>query len=134
MRRKLVASVVVACMVLCSACGNTGSVEKGEQETSVAEQEAAESDSVETAEDSAVGDVSFPLKESIKLSVFIPQNSDVVDLKDNLVFQELQEATNIDFDLNAVPGQDAGEKLNLLLASGEYPEVIIGNKLKCSGS
>lgn len=129
MRRKLVASVVVACMVLCSACGNTGSVEKGEQETSVAEQEAAESDSVETAEDSAVGDVSFPLKESIKLSVFIPQNSDVVDLKDNLVFQELQEATNIDFDLNAVPGQDAGEKLNLLLASGEYPEVIMGTSL-----
>lgn len=74
-------------------------------------------------------DVIFPLKESVKLSVFIPQGSDVVDIPDNVVFQDLQKATNIEFDLTIVPGVDAGDKLNMLLTSGEYPDVIMGSAL-----
>jgi putative aldouronate transport system substrate-binding protein len=74
-------------------------------------------------------DYSFPLKEPVKLSVFIPQGSDAVNIPDTVVFQELQKATNIEFDLTMVPSVDAGEKLNMLLASGEYPDVIMGSYL-----
>ena len=132
MRRKgLLAGMIAACMVLGCACDNGGGAAKEQgsrTEQEKPEQDGTESESPEAAKGDSK-DVSFPLKESVKLSVFIPQNSDVVDLKDNVVFQDLQAATNIDFDLTAVPGQDASEKLNLLLASGEYPEVIMGTAL-----
>ncbi len=132
MRRKgLLAGMIAACMVLGCACGNGGGAAKEQgsrMEQEKPEQDGTESESPEAAKGNSE-DVSLPLKESVKLSVFIPQNSDVVDLKDNVVFQDLQAATNIEFDLTAVPGQDASEKLNLLLASGEYPEVIMGTAL-----
>ena len=68
----------------------------------------------------------FPLKESISMTILMPQQSDVVDLKDNVVFQLLKEYTNIDINLVTVPSEDGKEKLNLLLNSGDYPEVIMG--------
>ncbi len=64
--------------------------------------------------------------EKVKLSVFIPQGSDVVDIHENQVFLDLQEATGYEFELILVPSDDASEKLNLLLASGDYPDVIMG--------
>lgn len=74
-------------------------------------------------------EVSFPLKESVKLSVFIQQGSDIVNLEDNVVFRELKKATNIEFELIKVPSEDAAEKLNLMLVSGEYPDIIMGSTL-----
>ena len=68
----------------------------------------------------------FPLKESVSMTILMPQQSDVVDLQDNVVFQLLKEYTNIDINLITVPSQDGKEKLNLLLNSGDYPEVIMG--------
>ena len=65
--------------------------------------------------------------EKVKLSVFIPQGSDVVDINENQVFLDLKQATGYDIDLILVPSDDATEKLNLLLASGEYPDVIMGS-------
>lgn len=133
-KKSLLAVLLVACMAISTACGgDAGSVESDAQskEEKQSEQSAQpeQSDSGEADAGEAAADVSFPLKESVKLSVFVSQNSDVVDLKDNLVYQKLQEATNIDFELNAVPAQDASEKLNLLLAGGDYPEVIMGTSL-----
>ena len=68
----------------------------------------------------------FPLAEPVSMTIIMPQQSDVVDLKDNVVFNLLKEYTNIDIDLVTVPSQDGKEKLNLLLNSGDYPEVIMG--------
>ena len=72
----------------------------------------------------------FPLSEPITMTILMPQQSDVVDLKDNVVFQLLKEYTNIDINLITVPSEDGKEKLNLLLNSGDYPEVIMGIGLK----
>ena len=68
----------------------------------------------------------FPLAEPVSMTILMPQQSDVVDLKDNVVFQLLKEYTNIDINLVTVPSEDGKEKLNLLLNSGDYPEVIMG--------
>jgi putative aldouronate transport system substrate-binding protein len=124
--KKAVAVLLAAVMVFSlSACGNsTKSSEDTGSTTSVTTEQPTEDKGEADA-----ADVSFPLKEQVKLSVFMMQNSDVCDINENVVFKELEKATNIDFDLTLVPGQDANEKLNLLLASGEYPEVIMGPSL-----
>ncbi|WFR58575.1 extracellular solute-binding protein [Anaerocolumna sp. AGMB13025] len=118
--KKAVAVIISAVMVFSlSACGNSN-------KTSDNSNTAVSNPKTETQQ---AADVSFPLKEPVKLTVFMAQNSDVCDIKDNVVFQELQKATNIEFELITAPGQDAPEKLNLLLASGEYPDVIMGPSL-----
>ncbi len=115
------AAAIVLCVALAlsmAACGSSGKVEND-----------ADVPGTESGQGQAEVDVTFPLKEPVKLSVFIPQGSDVCDIPENIVFQELQKASNIEFDLHIVPSVDAGEKLNMLLASGEYPEVIMGSTL-----
>lgn len=124
--KKGVAVLLSAMMVFSlGACGNG---DKAAADNVTANSASAGSEAV-SSEAQQAEDVSFPLKEPVKLTVFMAQNSDVVNLKDNVVFQDLVEATNIDFDLVTAPGQDAAEKLNLLLASGEYPDVIMGPSL-----
>ena len=116
-KKSMAVILTVALVLSLSACGNSSKPSNsGNMAVTDTPQKAAE-------------DVSFPLKESVKLSVFMSQNSEVVDLKNNVVYQELVKATNIEFDLITAPGQDVTEKLNLLLASGEYPEVIMGPTL-----
>ena len=82
MRRKgLLEGMSAACMVLGCACDNGGGAAKEQgsrTEQEKPEQDGTESESPEAAKGDSK-DVSFPLKESVKLSVFMPQNSDVVD-------------------------------------------------------
>ena len=120
--KKVVAVVLSVVMVFSlSACGKSDKPTKDVNDTTAnVTQDQGEIDT---------SAVSFPLKESVKLSVFMVQNSDVSDINENAVFKDLEKATNIDFELTLVSGQDAPEKLNLLLVSGEYPDVIMGPAL-----
>lgn len=124
--KKMLALLLAVAMVLSvCACGNAEQVEgTGQPEAESKETGDPQAGGNETAED-----VSFPLKEPVTIKIFMPQNSDVVDLKENVVYQDLLEYTNIDIDLVTAPGADAGEKLNLLLAGGDYPDVIMGVSL-----
>lgn len=65
-------------------------------------------------------------EENIELDVFIVQLPQICDLNENQVTIQLQEETNVTLNLNMVPSDTAKEKLNMLLMSGEYPDVIIG--------
>ena len=71
----------------------------------------------------------FPLEEQVTISAFIVQLPGVVELPECTVLQDLEEKTNIKLDLTIVPQDGAKEKLNLLLAGGDYPELIIGTDL-----
>lgn len=127
--KKFLAVVLSVVMVFSlSACGKSdkSSNDNNDATAEVTQQPTTEDNGETTSDTSAV---SFPLKESVKLSVFIAQNSDVSDINENAVFKDLEKATNIDFKLTLVPNQDAAEKLNLLLVSGEYPDVIMGPTL-----
>ena len=69
----------------------------------------------------------FPIvSEPITIKAFICPNSAVKDYNDNEYTRWLTELTNISLELDIPPVPDAQQKLNLMLASGDLPEVIIG--------
>lgn len=71
----------------------------------------------------------FPIvKEKTNLSVFIQQLSfHLTDITTNEFTKELEEKTNVHLDMNVVPADSYQEKLNMVLAGGDYPEVIMSS-------
>lgn len=69
----------------------------------------------------------FPIvSEPLTIKAFICPNSAVKDYNDNEYTRWLTGLTNITLELDIPPVADAQQKLNLMLASGDLPEVIIG--------
>jgi len=69
----------------------------------------------------------FPIvSEPLTIKAFICPSSAVKDYNDNDYTRWLTELTNISLELDIPPVADAQQKLNLMLASGDLPEVIIG--------
>ncbi len=72
----------------------------------------------------------LPISEEMtELSVFIVQLSSVAELTEHSVILELEEATNVKLNMTLVPQDGAKEKLNLTLAGGEYPDIIVGDQI-----
>ena len=69
----------------------------------------------------------FPIvEEKMTITAFISAGSFVDDYQDNDFTRYIEEKTNIHLELDA-PATEATQKRNLLLASGDYPEVFIAN-------
>ena len=62
--------------------------------------------------------------EDNEYSVFAILNGEY-DLADNLTMQTTLEKAGLKFDFTSVMGADLAEKRNLLLASGDYPEIFM---------
>lgn len=78
----------------------------------------------DTGESQASGDaITFPLAETKEYSVFAILNQEY-DLQDNISMQTVTEAANLKFNFQSVMGADLKEKRNLVLASGEYPDMF----------
>ena len=69
----------------------------------------------------------FPIvDEKVTMTAFIPTSSLVDDWQDNDFVRYLEEKTNVFLELETAPdGAEAMQKRNLLLASGDYPEIFI---------
>ena len=73
----------------------------------------------------------FPIvSEPITIKAFICGNTAVKDYVDNEYTRWLENLTNIKLDMDIPPVADAQQKLNLMLASGDLPEVIIGCNIR----
>ena len=69
----------------------------------------------------------FPIvKEKISLSIFIflHPDSKVTDYDDNEFTKWLEEKTNIDLEFEAPAMDDANTRIQLLLTTGEYPDIL----------
>jgi putative aldouronate transport system substrate-binding protein len=66
------------------------------------------------------------VNEKVTLKVLVRGNSSVEDFATNEFTKWLEEKTNIHIDWEVAPEKSATEKLNLVLSSGEYPDVIMG--------
>jgi ABC-type glycerol-3-phosphate transport system substrate-binding protein len=67
-----------------------------------------------------------PTEEPVSFSVVTMQNAGVSSFEDNRYTDWLEEKTNIHIDWQLVPEEEAEGRLNLMLASGEIPEMIFG--------
>lgn len=112
--RSRVLMLLLAMMLVVSACSSgTEGKEKGNSSTS---------DALALSEKGT-----FPLvTEKATLKVMIPSNSLVENFETNEFTKWYEEKTNVHVEWIIVPQQSASEKLNLMLASGDYPDIIMG--------
>ena len=63
------------------------------------------------------------------LTLYITSSPSANDFENNEFTKWLEEKTGINLDFVAVPTHDGAKKLNILMASGEYPDVITGTNV-----
>jgi putative aldouronate transport system substrate-binding protein len=75
----------------------------------------------------ASGAGEFPVvSEPTVLRILLANSEQVSDFNDNAFTQWMEEKTGIDLQIEVVNFQDAQTKLNLVLASGDLPDIIMG--------
>lgn len=103
---------------------------KADEPGKVEQKEADKSkDSQEPGEEivTVSGPGQFPIVDKkISLTVFAPRPASIEDLETNTFTKHLEDLTNIHIDWQTVPEQGLKEKRNVLLASGDYPDLFIG--------
>lgn len=68
----------------------------------------------------------YPIvEEKVTLKVMVPSEALVENFETNEFTKWYEEKTNVHVEWIVVPQQSASEKLNLMLASGDYPDVIM---------
>ena len=147
MRKKTKGNVVALLLVLVlavsslAACGkkesNSIPEEKdGKQETENRTENQPEGDGEETEpEEQEKNDSGLPLTEEKKeLSVWLRwSNSYVNDPNELIAYQELETRTNVHVVWNYVGDNEAKEKFGLLVASGDYPDIVCGGSSYYTG-
>lgn len=120
----LTTAVSVAAGVLTGCAGQSGSQPSKDSvpETSSSAQ-TAQSGTEETDGAGTPVSYSFPLEAPVEMTMFAVMNGQY-SLGDNPVFEKMEEMTNIKWNVTSVMASDLSEKKNLILASGEYPEVF----------
>ncbi|MBO5069163.1 MAG: extracellular solute-binding protein [Roseburia sp.] len=123
--KKLTALVLTAMMAVSSlaACGNTKEQENADSGKVQEESSETKEQSGGQTEDAASNEIVFPLEENMTFSMFAMMNGET-SYNDVWAWQELERRTNVSFDLTEVTAAEASEKINLLLSSGDYPEVF----------
>lgn len=126
MKKKLLAMLLSSAML----AGILTGCSSGTSEGTAASEPAGTSEAVETeqtagtSEAGTAEEITFPLEETKNFSMLCVINGDTpMDQVD--AFQYLNEQSNITFDVDSVPSEDAAEKEGLILASGDYPDVFI---------
>ncbi|OQA47607.1 MAG: Lipoprotein LipO precursor [Chloroflexi bacterium ADurb.Bin325] len=131
----LLLSIFAIVAMLVSACGPSAPAAPAAAPEAAApaaaEAPAAEAPAQEAAPSASAANVNpagvFPVaKEKIDMTAFICPNTAVSDYEDNEFTKWLEEQTNIHLIMNLPPAPEAQNALNLMLASDDLPEVIIG--------
>ncbi len=139
MKKKMVAVLLSAAMTasLLAGCGNSGtSSSDGTGEGTSGEGASAESGAAgEVSTDGAAGgetenfnETGYPIvNEPITLKIMqgVRDVDSVIDPSDMPAIQRLEEQTGIKLEWDVVKSTDWPTKLNLMFASGEYPDIII---------
>lgn len=125
--KKLTASILATMMaVSLVACGNTneqsgaasGSSEKKEESSAAADASSAE----ESTEEESTG-ITFPLEEPMTFTMFNLMNGET-SLTEVDAWHYVEDRTNVHFEQTEVTTAELSEKMSLILASGDYPEVF----------
>ncbi len=133
--KKVTAFFLAAAMTMSvmTGCGsNGGSASENDSKSSESKpaeeskEEKEESDAgAESAggEEASGGSITFPLAETMEFTSFSGMNQSYT-LPDTLAMQEAMSRANINITFDSVLSADLTEKRNLMLASGEYPDML----------
>lgn len=92
--------------------------------------ESSQNEEIVTVEDNMTEPGSFPIvKEKVTLKVLI-RGASGVDFDTNTFTKWYEEKTNVHIQFEVAPENGFEETLNLALASGNYPDMIIGMEIK----
>ena len=120
--------LLVMCIALITACGQDGAAgvaADGVEVDAAAPEQDAGTAAAEATGNPTFNPTGFPImSEPITFTAFI-EGGTGVDWEANLFLQEFGELTNVFFDIQPAPsGSDGLARRNLLLASGDYPDVF----------
>lgn len=114
-KKKFVAISIILAMVFLAACQSKESGKK-------------ENESTENITINPVGELPI-VDETMTLQMFAPQLPTIENMKTNTYTKWLEEKTNIHIEWDLVPDDALNDRKQLMLASGDYPEVIFNGKL-----
>lgn len=132
---KLICLLLAAAMLLslCACGGSTASSEVPETESAPESFSAVESvsDEAAPAEEDAETVSSYPVApEGTRFSFWSPESGPfgtyINSWNENVVFSKMAELTNIDFDFKSTPNDASVESFSLMVASGDYTDLIFG--------
>ena len=131
MKRKLVAVLLATCTMVASLTGCGSNEESAQKQSSSQTQEVAEESTSVTKEEekSIFNEEGYPIvNEEITLKVMqaVRETDNVIDPDDMPSIQKLEELTGINLEWEVVKTNDWDTKLNLMFASGEYADIILG--------
>ncbi len=118
MKKKVLAVMLTAAMLAgtIAGCGSKGA------DTGSGTDSASSGDAAVTAD---AGDWTWPLAEKKELSIWIVWSNDYVENPNDLkAIQKMEELTNVHVNWQVVDAASAQEQFGLMLASGEYPDII----------
>ncbi|MBS5142141.1 MAG: extracellular solute-binding protein [Firmicutes bacterium] len=126
MNYKKVTALILASVMMASAfVGCSGG---GDEKTSKSEGSKTETNS---SKEETLEDISFPLKETMEFTSFSGMDQEYA-LDECLAMQTAMENANIKISFDSVLGADLTEKRNLVLASGDYPDMFLKASLAMS--
>lgn len=119
--KKVTALFLAAAMMVSSltACGGSKDTKEEKKEEKKTESSVTEDGGEETPAE----EVSLPLKETMEFTSFSALDQEYA-LGDNVAMKKAMEDANINITFDSVLGADITEKRNLVLASGEYPDMF----------
>lgn len=127
MKAKKVLSLLLACVFSISVlagCGQSeGTKESESQNDSIEEAVKDDESKVDEAEESK--EVVFPLEEPMEVSVFCISGDVTLKLEETVIAKVQEKRTNVKLNVTNVGLTDGVEKRNVLLNTGEYPDVFI---------
>jgi putative aldouronate transport system substrate-binding protein len=142
MKKRTLALLLALAMVLAvlAGCGGTSST-AGTEETKAPttdEQEATAAPDEATAEPDADPKANFPLaEEEVTYTWFMPAPSaigtSITTYNENSVISYMAELTNVDWDFISPPQELAKEQFNIVVNSGDVPDVIMNFSQYYSG-
>ena len=132
MRKKMLAALLAVTVFAAglTGCGASAGGENPAEGSTAEQQSAAAAGGVQEGEGSNFNEEGYPIvKEPITLNIMlsIRDVDSLIEPNDMPAIQELEEKTGIHIEWEMIKAADWDTKLNLMFASGEYPDIILGS-------
>lgn len=130
MKRKVLAMLLAMSMTLVglAGCGSTGEKNGTESTTeSTVESETAETGETAASEDN-FNKEGYPIVNepiTLKVMLAIRDTDSLIEPNEMPLIQELEQKTGVHIEWEVIKAADWDTKLNLMFASGEYPDIIL---------